>query len=373
MQNKMLVVAPYRCLPTDGGPSGFIAQNMLSHSGDNIVIGRKSTLKGKRSIPERMFYRIEKYLRVDKGVRFTHTPFFYSKWRKCRDYLRSNSYQSYRYLYFHELSILGLCLDMILPEQVVLVQPHAPEILSFELKSIWGDKIDEASYRSIDMLCERAFEAAHHIVLPHDGTLDIYRSQIADTSKINYLLSASNDRSLSLNSPVELNKDKLNYLYIGRRNDIKGFNLVIGAFRKAIKHRKDIHLYLVGSGDPVSEEGITDVGFSEHPGLWMKSVDFLMNANRVSYLDLSIMEALSLGTRIVMTTTFGHSFFKTFINDESLFEIDGSEKSIKSFFINSKKPMQKFSKFNRDIYEAYFSQEIYHQRLNKLVADIFTE
>lgn len=369
----MLVVAPYPCRITDGGPRGFIAQNILPYSGDDIFVGQESISSAKRSAFERIMYRIEVYLKTDKGVRFAHPPFFYNDWRQYRNYLRSNSYRTYRYLYFHELAILGLCRDMILPGQIVLVQPHAPEALSIELRRGWGNRIDEVGYLSIDELCKKAFDAAHHIVLPHEGTLDIYRAQIADVRKVRYLLSASKDQSLALNPPVELNRNKINCLYVGRRNDIKGFDRVIGAFRAAYKHRKDIHLYLAGSGDPVLEDGITDVGFSEYPALWMSSVDFLINANRASYFDLSIMEALSVGTRIVMTTTFGHGFFKDFIDNESLFDIGEGENSLKKFLLDATKPESNFSKSNREIYETYFSQRKYHQRLKQLMTDLRTE
>ena len=42
-------------------------------------------------------------------------------------------------------------------------------------------------------------------------------------------------------------------MYIGRRNKIKGFDIVIEAFRKAREKRKDINLVIIGNGEKIEE------------------------------------------------------------------------------------------------------------------------
>jgi len=99
------------------------------------------------------------------------------------------------------------------------------------------------------------------------------------------------------------------YLDLGRRAAIKGFDVVIEAFRRAHAVDSSMRLLLVGGGERVDEPGILDIGRSEEPADSLSACDYLISANRQSYFHLSVMESLSLGTPMIIACTGGHRFF----------------------------------------------------------------
>ena len=52
------------------------------------------------------------------------------------------------------------------------------------------------------------------------------------------------------------------------------------------------------------------MGFSVRVHDWLASCDYLVSANRQSYVDMVILEALSVGTPIMMTMNAGHEIFR---------------------------------------------------------------
>ena len=148
-------------------------------------------------------------------------------------------------------------------------------------------------------------------------------------------------------------------MYIGRRNKIKGFDIVLETFRKVREKRKDINLIIIGNGEKIEEEGIIDIGFSKNPIGWYNSADYLINANRQSYFDLSIIEALTTGIPIIMSDNFGHSYYK------------GKSSLIKTFDLK-KRDYKKTE--NIELYENNLTDSCYYERFKKFAEEImYTE
>src|SRR5690606_18643826 len=128
-----------------------------------------------------------------------------------------------------------------------------------------------------------------------------------DENKIKYILSGAQSQKDLRAYPLD--NSKINLLYIGRRNNIKGFDRVMEAFQQASSIRNDINLILIGAGSKIEGKNIYDIGFSNTPQNWYNSVDYVINANRKSYFDLSVIEALSANAKIILDANFGHKFY----------------------------------------------------------------
>ena len=98
------------------------------------------------------------------------------------------------------------------------------------------------------------------VVFPNEGCVSIYETLITDKSKIKYILSgAKKNYNNGEQNNYKLPEDKINLMYIGRRNKIKGFDIVLETFRKVREKRKDINLIIIGNGEKIEEEGIINI------------------------------------------------------------------------------------------------------------------
>ena len=158
-------------------------------------------------------------------------------------------------------------------------------------------------------------------------------------------------------------------MYIGRRNKIKGFDIVLETFRKAREKRKDINLVIIGNGEKINEEGITDIGFSKNPIGWYNSADYLINANRQSYFDLSVIEALTTGIPIIMADNFGHGYYKGKSSLIKTFDVNSPDELYKILTGNLEKRDYK-KRENIELYEKNLTDGCYYERFKKFVREI---
>lgn len=287
-----------------GGPAGFIEQNIqgskspfyeLSDSNDPYDISRW----------QRVMLRIPIVRdRQIKRIGLAHDSRYISRLLSARNKFISVGAKDYPWIWFHDAVRLAACRDLIPPSQKVILQSHSPQLPSEELEESGGSKADVAWVRWAEKF---AFERANVCVFPNEYALPIYESLITPNNRIEYVLSGS--RQMVPRYTLPLDPQNLYFLYIGRRNSIKGFDLMLDAFKLAYAQDANIRLLVVGGGEPIDSPGILDIGSSEDPASWLSMCDYIVNANRQSYFDLSLLEALSLGTPVILTATGGHQYF----------------------------------------------------------------
>lgn len=354
MTDKMFLFNPYSCQPTDGGPSGVVAQNLLGHTLQNVHVNPVFNDT----------FLLRDFLRKKLFPPPVHN--FYRDWFiKCEKIYRNFGVSRYRAVFFHDVFSLWCCLHMISPTQKVLLQSHCPELPHQEVAA--SSFATEELVRWVRNMEVEAFARADHVVFPNEWTVDICRPLLSDDSKIIYLPTGA--MRIPDHGRLGLDPSKCNLLYIGRRNSIKGFDLVINAFRYAHQLRPVLRLYLIGRGDPVEEPGVVDLGYSEKPHLWMRSCDYLINFNRQSYLDLSVLEALSVGARIIMSATDGHREFIGTGSDGIITAEQPTIEGLVDLLLSEERIPDKTdlpSLANIDLYLNRYTDEIYRKNLDAL-------
>lgn len=290
----VLIFNPYTCNVTDGGPSGVIAQNLLNQ-------------------PSKLYdltpvfnYEITTLALIEKLLIQTPVPRYYIDWyKKCRSIFRRFDVGRYSILFFHDVFSLACCLDLIKPKQHVILQSHSPELPHEEISesAVATDEI----VKWVRKAEFDAFARADSVVFPNEGAADIYLPLLRNSSRRVFLPTGA--KGAPDFRKVCLDPSLFYLLFIGRRNRIKGFDIVIDAFRCAYQCRPELRLVLVGRGEPVYDSGVIDIGFSDSAHIWINSCDFVVNCNRQSYFDLSILETLSVGTPLLVSANQGHSEF----------------------------------------------------------------
>lgn len=116
------------------------------------------------------------------------------------------------------------------------------------------------------------------------------------------------DDAKKLPPSIELPKDKINVMTVGRLHSHKGFDLLIEAFKRI--DNKGYHLWIVGSGDEKEvlehqiqalslQTNVTLLGEQENPFNLLAQADFYVMSSRLEGWPLVLMEAMSVGLPVI--------------------------------------------------------------------------
>lgn len=109
-----------------------------------------------------------------------------------------------------------------------------------------------------------------------------------------------------------VDKDKTNFVALGRLCHQKGYDIMLDLFAKASRYRDDLHLYIIGDGDKRfalefqrDSLGLTDkvtfLGQQTNPFKYMDKMDAFVSTSRYEGQPLNIMEAKALGLPLYCT------------------------------------------------------------------------
>lgn len=360
-----LVFSSYALRPTDGGPSGFLGQNLSGKSSSYFDFkGEKIWMpwSWKRSVKNAL--RGEP-LRTMKQMGFTSDTPLADELIEARTAFVAQGGPTYSWVWFHDVMRLAGCADLFRPGQRFILQSHSPELPGDELANMGGNAEDVAWIRDAERF---AFERADVLVFPNSGALSIYETLVPAGKRVAFV--ASGSAVMRPRSIAPLDPQFVYYLYIGRRVPVKGFDLVIDAFSRAHAVDPSVRLILLGDGAPVDAPGVIDVGRSNEPAVWIAACDYLVSANRQSYFDLSVMEALSIGTPLIMACTGGHGYFGT-LDLPGIYCLPAVTPDLlaEALLKNRRKRLMNESAqmANRDLYRAEFATERYLARVNEFL------
>jgi len=353
IDNKILIFSLFNFNINSGGPSGFLAQNLIDKPRDFFVFPQDLIFPNRfRNILKN--YINDKFLKKEKNYLI--------------DIFKESNAKNYKYIFFHDCATLFKCRDLIQDHQIVILQSHSPELPSKESKEA-GASSDYIAF--LQQAEQYSFQRANYIVFPSEGAVNIYRTLNFDEKKVRLILSGCKNIDLVRKDyPLE---NKINLFFIGRRNKVKGFDIVLESFKRAVEVRDDINLIIAGGGDEIKYKNVYDLGFINNPLDWYHNADYVINANRQSYFDLSILEALSVGARLIMTTNFGHSFFKG--TSEDILEFDAEDANGLYNVLTSEKLTKKIlpSNLNKELYQKHFTDQLYYERLKSFFQKLRNE
>ncbi len=113
-------------------------------------------------------------------------------------------------------------------------------------------------------------------------------------------------------SDFTVDRNKLNFVAIGRLCHQKGYDLMLDAFAEVVNSRQDVHLFIIGDGDKRlmleyqrDSLGLTDyvtfLGQKTNPFVYMDKMDAFLSTSRYEGQPLNVMEARALGLPLYCT------------------------------------------------------------------------
>ena len=126
---------------------------------------------------------------------------------------------------------------------------------------------------------------------------------LIDTDEINSLKDVPND--------ININDDLMNVCAVGRLCHQKGYDIMVDYFKEAVESRKDLMLYIMGSGPDYDmlnslvgkyslEKNIRLLGGCKNPYSIMNKCDAFISTSRYEGQGINILEAKALGLQIII-------------------------------------------------------------------------
>lgn len=396
-----LVYFGYHINIRSGGPSGYIANLRLGVSKLNILdidffdvqdvnYGYiiRTLKKFKKSILKRI-YRItsgEKYYEKMLLDDFLH--------RKLP--VPDNMWQ-YSSIHFHSTSDLYLFYkyhrDLLVGKRIFLTS-HSPQLPSEEIFDLFKENglfqkhiLDEYVKFMYHVDIE-AFKIPDYIIFPSNESVEPYVldkdvQEILASKKLNFLLTGCNELSINIQRDeyrklYGVGLDEFVVGYIGRHNSVKGYDILKSV--ALLDTLGDTRFLIAGDEYPLTGLDVgnwTEVGKISGVGDFLNAIDLLVVPNRQTYFDLIVVEALSVGTPLLMSYTGGNKYFEEcsqgikfvydFLNPESWANLI---LQIKKDYVNNKDAMKKS---NLKLYNNFFTvnkfANDYNTLINKLKSD----
>lgn len=358
IKDKILIFCDYPIKENEGGPIGYFNKCIYNNIPDNVLL-LKTLLKevGYISLKKKIEFRKDYILNKIRGQKYFDNSL-------ANKFIKIDA-SKYKFLYFHSIYDLSDVLHLINEDQIIILQSHSPELPSIERKNNGS-----TDYLKVAQLEKITFDRANYLVFPNEDCVPMYSELIKDQNKIKYLLTGIKPLKSLINFPID--KNKINIIYIGRRNDVKGFNFLIESFRNALKNRNDLRLFIAGNGEKIIGDDIYDIGTTQTPFDWINSVDFVVSLNKTSYFDLNVIETICVGTPLIMTTTQGHKYFK---NQKGIISV-----TYESFLKTLMDPEIVYKKFKmeneihlKQLYSTCLSKDIFNANLKNLCKSIIEE
>lgn len=182
--------------------------------------------------------------------------------------------------------------------------------------------------------------------------------------------------------PITINipKDSIVLCYLGRHNEIKGYDLLIEAGKEILENNRNVYIVIGGQINsnipPLKHERWIELGWTSEGDNIMKHAHAYLLPNRETYFDLVFIEALRAGATIICSESGGNKYFKKFNSQEIIyFERENKNDLIKAIQVN----LEKFSdlnyvknrKENRKIYEENFTIEKFGTSYLKIMEEIY--
>lgn len=383
---KVLIFMKESDLRPAGGPAGFcynIYQEIMKQKIDDIVFLPADEKK--------KIERIEHYRgivkRLPKWVNFMQIAY-----RRKRDYqkmiespaLHDMNFDDYDAIHFHStISLYKFRRDIEDYKGKIILTTHSPvpqhqEIYS-ELPTKTEKRIYKDFYSKLNQIDEFAFKRADYVVFPCEDAEESYFNNWDKYSEIhNYL--RENEKLVYIPTGIEpkpvlrsrqevcqeysLNKERFIVSYVGRHNEVKGYDLLQQIATNLWKRGNDFSFVICGKESPLCglrDQRWIEVGWTNDSQSVIAASDVFVLPNRETYFDIIMLEVLSCGKIVIASRTGGNRYFEK-IGAEGIFLYDTVEQAtaiiekIAAMDVNEKKRLEDS---NRELFFECFTTDKY--------------
>lgn len=263
----------------------------------------------------------------------------------------------------------------------IVFTPHRPETLANEVITT-QQLLNDTTYsfpilkRVCNFIEAYSYKNADAFIFPSKGAAKIYEQfpgfeKYALNKPMEFVYTGTRDVNVTANiyDYAELKKDeKTMFVYVGRHNYIKGYDLLVDAFQHIdISKSKFICAGAQSNIVPPNSKDWIELGYIKNANSLMKAANCVVIPNRNTYFDLVIIEALSVGAIIITSATGGNVDLAKDTEGLILFEsgkVESLNKAISTFLGLSDEEKIRMKNSNRMLYETRCSIECFAKAYN---------
>ena len=401
---KVLVWDLYYVLKNSGGPAGYlynIREYLSKNPSQKVEIHFLKDLIGIPNVNNSMNSKHKKLMKFIYFVDFLSIIGYYRLIRTWKFWniktknseIRGLNLNDFDVIHFHNSSDLYKAYDVLKSYNgKIILTSHSPQPSSYEAVSHIKFKRSfvKTIFREILFKKElKAWNYANYIMFPVDAAIEPYYvenriKEFKDTypNKFIYCESAILEKPISNPIPrKELGVDdsKVMVCYIGRHNEIKGYDQLKLFAERILAKNKNIVFVIAGNEEPLkrlNHPNWIELGWINYSHRLISTSDIFILPNKETYFDLVTLEVMREGTPILMTKTGGNKYFSNYGDDFGfyLYNYGDIEEQENKFY----KMVEELLHENlnrksiriRKLFEDKFTIEHYINRYSELICSI---
>lgn len=275
----------------------------------------------------------------------------------------------------------------------VILTSHTPELPSNEYYSLlleegYSSRHAKALKNGWKSIEQTAFEMADIYIFPSPESMEPLLTQFENFAKIVnqkglYFCETGVKELKPQLSREEARKKfgvegKFVVGYVGRHNKIKGYNILQESAKSILSKSKDI-VFLIGGNlgtdiNPLRNKNWIEAGWII-PDELFSAIDVFVLPNTMTYYDLILLEAMSMGIPIIASATGGNKSVQMKTNSLSLYENNSHGLTETIFRIKEKNvaEIESIRANTRSAYLNFFKPQDFAHRYINVIKNIYSD
>ena len=166
--------------------------------------------------------------------------------------------------------------------------------------------------------------------------------------------------------------------YVGRHNEIKGYDILKEAAQKVLSQNENI-CFLIGGKQgntysPLQHERWIEAGWTNPSDLFM-AIDVFVLPNRMTYFDLVLLEVMSAGVPVIASATGGNKSVQSMTGALILYQntaADLAEKIMEFSHLSDENRKSAGQKI-QNTYEQFYTTKIFAEKYKNLINNIYRD
>lgn len=390
---KVLIYYKENELHPVGGPTGYLynLRNELIKEKINFIFFLSYNANSRREKAKKIFKKLPK----------SFQNIFYSLKRKPYMILNSSPKKSeinlgeFDFVHFHSTMQMYSCKDSLENYKgILLLTSHTPKA---PFKEIIEDNISNSEYFSNKKMYDQlenvdlyAFNRADYIIFPTKEAEEPYYhtwnkyKEIHEKNKDKYIyiptgiapIDTSSFSKNAIRKEYNIPQDAFVVCYVGRHNEVKGYDQLKKIGENILKKRNDIYFLIAGKEEPlkgIDNSHWIEVGWTNKAHEIIYSSDVFVLPNKETYFDLILLEVMSIGKPVVLTNTGGNKYFKKFTKSGlHYYDYGKNDDAVEKILrLKDNNKIDEEGKLNKEIFNNNFTIEIFTKKYIETIEKIY--
>lgn len=308
-----------------------------------------------------------------------------------QNYSANIDLNQYDIIHFHSTLSMYMVKDSLKDYKgIVILTSHSPKVSYLQILDNINEKSKNKYKKEIaelPIIDEYAFNRADYIHFPtpeaeecYYNTWDKYK-EIHEKNKGKYIYIPTGIYPVKVEESKENIREKYNIpkdafliSYVGRHNEVKGYDKLKEIGEKIIKKHKNVYFLIGGKEEPMkglNHANWIEIGWTNKPHDLINASDLFILPNKETYFDLVLLEVLSIGKTVLATNTGGNKYFKKFANSGIFYyEYNNIGEAVNIIEELMKKDLIKLDESNKKIMDENFTISIFVEKYVEMLNNL---